>query len=164
MHLIAIPIPTALTMLLAVSARSLAAAECANPCGYYGQLCCASGQYCYTDANNQAQCGQSQTDANCGNWISYTTTYVETVLKTITTVYSTYVPVSTVPAPTLSCLFSEGETPCGSCCCFSGQYCASEGVCKVIDEGASCPAYYSCLNIITISPAQFSQSSYSAHE
>ncbi len=31
--------------------------QCELKCGYYGQLCCSSGETCYTDSNDQAQCG-----------------------------------------------------------------------------------------------------------
>lgn len=43
----------------AVQVVSTANANCANKCGYYGQLCCAANQYCITDSNNQAQCAAS---------------------------------------------------------------------------------------------------------
>src|SRR2546423_6114128 len=87
-------------------------------CGYYGQLCCNSDQYCYTDGNNEAQCGQKQVSAaqyttagqsTSGQWSMYTTTYVQTDLKTVTTTYSSFFPVAT-----LQCTYSQGETPCGS--------------------------------------------------
>src|SRR5271155_6112347 len=76
-------------------------------CGYYGQLCCDSDQYCYTDSNNQAQCGASATAAQVitsGQWSMVTTTYVQTDLKTVTETYSTL-----IPATTLQCSYSLGE-------------------------------------------------------
>ena len=114
-------------------------------CGYYGQLCCNSNEYCYTDSNDQAQCGQGQgtttqyqttAQASNGQWSMYTTTYVQTDLKTVTTTYSSFYPVTT-----LQCTYALGETPCGSCCCQSGQLCQSPGQCVVVVGGSS--AYYS---------------------
>ena len=122
-------------------------------CGYYSQLCCNSDQYCYTDSNNQAQCGQNaaaatqvQTLAQStnGQWSMVTTTYVQTDLKTVTTTYSSFYPVTT-----LQCSYSLGETPCGSCCCQSGQMCQAAGQCVVVAGGSS--AYYSSLYTVTTS-------------
>ena len=120
-------------------------------CGYYSQLCCNSDQYCYTDGNNQAQCGQSQgtttqyqtvAQSTSGQWSMYTTTYVQTDLKTVTTTYSSFFPVTT-----LQCTYAMGETPCGSCCCQSGQMCQSPGQCVVVAGGSS--AYYSSFYTVT---------------
>lgn len=120
-------------------------------CGYYSQLCCNSDEYCYTDTNNQAQCGknaltttQAQTLAQStgGQWSMFTTTYVQTDLKTVTTTYSSFYPVTT-----LQCSYSLGETPCGSCCCQSGQMCQAAGQCVVVAGGSS--AYYSSLYTVT---------------
>jgi hypothetical protein len=111
-------------------------------CGYYGQLCCNSDQYCYTDSNNQAQCGaattqyQTAAQVTSGQWSMLTTTYVQIDLKTVTETYSTF-----IPATTLQCSYSLGETPCGSCCCQSGQMCQASGQCVVVAGGSS--AYYS---------------------
>lgn len=124
--------------------------RCENPCGYYGQLCCESDQVCYTDANNQAQCGAgtgggavgAATTAAAGQWEYYTTTYVQTDLKTVTATFSSYVPVSTS-----SCSYSLGQTPCGNVCCLSGQYCQSSGVCVAVGGGSS--GYYSSLYTVT---------------
>jgi hypothetical protein len=120
-------------------------------CGYYGQLCCNSDQYCYTDGNNQAQCGQLTTtqyqtvaQSTSGQWSMYTTTYVQTDLKTVTTTYSSFYPVTT-----LKCSYSLGETPCGSCCCQSGQMCQAPGQCVVVAGGSS--AYYSSFYTFTTS-------------
>jgi hypothetical protein len=120
-------------------------------CGYYGQLCCNSDQYCYTDTNNQAQCGQNaltttqvQTlaQSTSGQWSMFTTTYVQTDLKTVTTTYSSF-----YPATTLQCSYSLGETPCGSCCCQSGEWCQAAGQCVVVAGGSS--AYYSSFYTVT---------------
>ncbi|CAN9104311.1 unnamed protein product [Alternaria alternata] len=111
-------------------------ADCDNPCGYGGWLCCPSGSTCYTDASNQAQCGSggATTEAAGGYWQYHTTTYVETVgLLTKTEVYSTYVPA----VATQTC--SQSQNPCGSTCCDSGFYClsSSAGTCALIAGGSS---------------------------
>jgi len=133
--------------------------SCPNPCGYYGQLCCAADQYCYTDSNNEAQCGSGHVSTTpptgCGNWVYFTTVFVETVLETITSVYSSFVPLSTITVTvtitppttcaTPACMFSLGETPCGSICCAAGQYCAQVGQCVAVQSKS-----YSSLSTITI--------------
>lgn len=124
--------------------------RCANPCGYYGQVCCAAGEACITDSNNQAQCGgsgQVTTPAAGGNgyWQYYTSTYVETDLETRTSVYSsfmgaapaqvttTYCPTSpaqaTATGAQANCNWSQGESSCGNICCPQGQYCQVAGQC-----------------------------------
>jgi hypothetical protein len=113
-------------------------------CGYYGQLCCNSDEYCYTDGNDQAQCGKTQltsapvqtlAQSTNGQWSMFTTTYVQTDLKTVTTTYSSFYPITTP-----QCTYALGETPCGSCCCQSGQMCQAPGQCVVAAGGSS--AYY----------------------
>jgi len=119
--------------------------RCSNPCGYYGQLCCEANQACYTDSNDQAQCSAVQTAAaqtTSGQWEYYTTTYVQTDLKTVTATFSSF-----VAATTLSCAYSLGETPCGNVCCLSGQYCQSSGSC--VDVGGSSSGYYTGLYTVT---------------
>ncbi|KAL2430672.1 hypothetical protein ABEF95_012494 [Exophiala dermatitidis] len=121
--------------------------RCESPCGYYGLLCCGAGEVCYTDANNQAQCGAGPTTTaaavgGSGQWQYYTTTYVETDLKTVTQTFSSY-----IPASTKSCSYSLGETACGNVCCLSGQYCQSSGVCVAVGGGSS--GYYSSLYTVT---------------
>lgn len=101
-------------------------ARCAIPCGYSGQLCCESGQTCFTDVNNQAQCGtgggggtqQNYVDSGQQNHVNngqpnnlangqyqvYTTTFVETDLVTRTSVYTSYfggVVATHAPSPTV---------------------------------------------------------------
>lgn len=127
--------------------------SCANgqtACGYYGQLCCNSNQYCYTDANDQAQCGQNDptttqyqtvAQSTSGQWSVYTTTYVQTNLQTVTTTYSSF-----FPAATAQCTYALGETPCGSCCCQSGEMCQAPNQCVVVVAGSS--AYYSTQSAI----------------
>src|ERR1700710_2387470 len=118
--------------------------RCSNPCGYYGQLCCTSDEVCYTDANDQAQCGPSSavTTAAAGQWQYYTTTYVQTDLQTVTETFSSY-----IPTTTLSCSYSLGETPCGNVCCLSGQFCQAQGICAAVGGGSS--GYYSGLYTVT---------------
>lgn len=124
--------------------RSLFEKRCDNPCGYYGQVCCAAGQVCYTDANNQAQCGAAAnqmatsvaytpatTAVAAGGYYSYyTTTFTRTDFKTVTMTYS-----SLVSTPTQivagGCLYSQGQSQCGNQCCMSGQYC-SNGLCMAV--------------------------------
>lgn len=102
-----------------------------TPCGWYGTLCCAAGSQCYTDANNQAQCGAA-TQAAGGQWQYHTSTWVETVgLTTYTSVYSTYIPATA----TLTC--KDVQQPCGSKCCDSGYYCQTSGQCALIGAGTS---------------------------
>jgi hypothetical protein len=131
--------------------------NCANPCGFYDQVCCQAGQVCYTDSNNQAQCKAAAQTVNAapsqgqGSWQYYTTTYVLTDLRTVTTTFSTLFPVSTqnlVPATTVTakCNFSLGETPCGNNCCSSGQSCQS-GQCAAAGGGSS--AYFSSFFTVT---------------
>ncbi|MCJ1367379.1 hypothetical protein MMC16_006512 [Acarospora aff. strigata] len=136
---------------------------CAIPCGWSGQLCCTDGQVCFTDATGQAQCGSGgnagatvtapvTAQANNGQWQYYTTTFVRTDLVTVVSTYSSYIggatsaPVAptTVFAPVatgVTCDFSLNQSPCGSICCASGQYCQSAGQCVAAGGGSS--AYYS---------------------
>ncbi|OAL18280.1 hypothetical protein AYO22_10858 [Fonsecaea multimorphosa] len=120
--------------------------RCENPCGYYGQLCCEAGEVCYTDSNDEAQCGAGATATAAttvaGQWEYTTVTFVQTDLKTVTSTYSSY-----VPASTISCSYSLGETPCGNVCCLSGQFCQSAGICAAVGGGSS--GYYSSLYTVT---------------
>jgi len=111
--------------------------QCAFPCGYQSLCCKAAGQ-CYTDSNNQAQCGSGSggnVQANAGNngqWQLYTTTYTETDLVLRTSTYSlqaTSATAQVAPAVTPGCAPSYGETPCGNICCATGQYCQYPGQC-----------------------------------
>lgn len=115
--------------------------RCANPCGYYGQVCCNDGEQCYTDSNNQAQCGgggggqPSNNGGGGGYWQYFTSTFVETDLATKTTVYSSFMGHPTQPAEStetaapVSCDYSSGESSCGNICCPQGQYCQVAGQC-----------------------------------
>ncbi|KAI1629377.1 hypothetical protein EDD37DRAFT_49014 [Exophiala viscosa] len=162
--------PPSLTILLAaLLARNVAASilpdllrsfddlqdvrkRCSNPCGYYDQLCCDSDEVCYTDSNNQAQCGASTTTtvgaAATGAWQYYTTTYVQTDLKTVTETFSSYV-ATTTAGSTSSCSYSLGETSCGNTCCSSGQYCESSGSCVDVGGDSSANSYYTSLYTVT---------------
>jgi hypothetical protein len=117
------------------SSQSMGKRACAGvPCGYDGWLCCPSGSTCYTDANNQAQCGNGNANQQGGGgyWEYRTTTYVETVgLVTKTEVFSTYVPATA----TQTC--KDSQNPCGSVCCDSGFYCLKSGQCALIGGGSS---------------------------
>lgn len=133
-----------------------------TPCGWTGTVCCDPGQTCFTDSNNQAQCGTSsggggnqENNDNSGQWQLYTTTYVETDLVTRTTTYSSYVGAASsavvaptqelVPAPTaVTCNTSVGEGPCGSICCAVGQWCQYQGQCAAVGGGGDfSSSYYS---------------------
>ena len=118
----------------------LSARSCANPCGWSGQVCCGSGQTCTTNSAGQAACagsatgsGAEQADAENGQWEYYTTTYVETDLETYTSTYSSFFGSETSAAPAaisgISCNSGLGESPCGTLCCATGQYCAYAGQC-----------------------------------
>lgn len=124
--------------------------DCATPCGWSGQLCCAAGQSCFTDSAGQAQCGTSggggavQQTYN-GQWQLYTTTYVETDLVTRTSIYSSLIGAApSVVAPTLNeapavtnvaCSTELNEIPCGGICCAQGQYCQWQGQCGAVAGG-----------------------------
>jgi hypothetical protein len=109
--------------------------QCAGTlCGWAKQLCCPSGTQCYTDANNQAQCGAgSGGQPQGGSWQYYTTTYVETVgLVTKTSVFSSYIGGA---VPTATC--KDSQSPCGSSCCDSGFFCNTNQQCVVFGGGSS---------------------------
>ena len=133
--------------------------QCANPCGYVG-LCCAATQQCYTDTRDQAQCGSMPATAGPGAWQLYTTTYVETDLRTITTTYSSLIAasptvqtfaVTTTPASSNPvCNTALNEVSCGPICCAQGQFCQFSGQCAAIGgttPGAGTPG------IIPITPS-----------
>jgi hypothetical protein len=112
------------------------------PCGYYRPQCCAINEYCYTDLKNVAQCTATKT----GHWQTYTTTYVETDIQTITTtatktLATTDIETITSTFSSWSCQYSLGETPCGDICCLAGQICQSAGQCQPV--GGSSTRYYS---------------------
>ncbi|KAF2103179.1 hypothetical protein NA57DRAFT_52709 [Rhizodiscina lignyota] len=133
--------------------NSTIAKRCDNPCGWSGQLCCDAGQTCYTDSSNQAQCGdgsasgatvtQAATSAagDSGYWQYYTSTWVDTALITTTAVYSSFVSQASATAEATgssqspSCDYAANESPCGSICCASGQYCFTSGQCEDAGNG-----------------------------
>jgi len=87
--------------------------SCAVPCGWQGQLCCGTGEVCYTDANSQAQCSKTAgvvtaTAAAAGGngyWNVYTTTYVESELTTVTSVISSWCATTTACSSSHHCGF-----------------------------------------------------------
>ncbi|KAL9101215.1 MAG: hypothetical protein Q9163_003497 [Psora crenata] len=111
--------------------------NCANPCGWTGQLCCNAGQTCGTNSAGQAVCDGGGTGANAqvaAGWEFFTTTYVETDLVTRTSTYSSYFgaqPTEAAPPAitAIGCNSQLGESPCGSMCCATGQYCVYAGQC-----------------------------------
>ena len=152
---------------------------CQYSCGWSGQLCCAYAGACYTDSNGQAQCSAANnqwvaTTSAVQNavqgWTYWTTTFVETDLETITTVYSSFngqastqvlVPQQTTwvaansptaqqPAQTqVVCNTQSGQTLCGSICCSSSQYCQSNGQCGETFAGSSQIYSYSTTPTVT---------------
>jgi hypothetical protein len=107
--------------------------QCAGPlCGWNKQLCCAAGQTCFTDANDQAQCAGGNTG---GNWQYLTSTYVETAgVITHTTVYSSYIG-GGAATPTGTC--KDSQNPCNGKCCDSGFYCGIGNQCLALGGGTS---------------------------
>lgn len=101
-------------------------------CGWNDWLCCPSGSSCVVDANNEAQCG---TGGSGVGWVTYTTTWVETVgAVTKTSVGSTYAGGAQTTA-----LCGNSQSPCGGTCCDSGFYCKDNlvGSCALIAGGSS---------------------------
>ncbi|GAB7361128.1 hypothetical protein MBLNU230_g1163t1 [Neophaeotheca triangularis] len=120
--------------------------DCAGPlCGWNNQLCCGADQACYTDSNQQAQCSSTagdghETAAPGGYYEYYTTTYVQTDLKTVTETGSSFVGgggAKETGAGDAKCNYAHNETPCGDICCASGQYCYQLGQCKAAAGGGS---------------------------
>ncbi|KAK3696556.1 hypothetical protein LTR37_017898 [Vermiconidia calcicola] len=117
--------------------------ECTGTtCGWNGQLCCPAGAACYTDINNQAQCGSSSAAygassyvaapssyAAGGQWQLYTTIYTVTESEVVTSVYSTYVGAASASG-SARCNYALNESPCGDLCCKGNQYCAFVGQCS----------------------------------
>lgn len=105
-------------------------------CGWNGQLCCESGESCYTDSNNQAQCGAATATTGDGSWTYWTSTWVDT--ETMTSVYSSYAGTVTGSAGSgVSCDQDKGESSCGSICCASDQYCQLDGQCAAVGVSES---------------------------
>jgi hypothetical protein len=132
--------------------------DCANPCGWTGQLCCAANQQCITDAAGQAQCsnggGQAAGAQGGGQWQYFTTTWVETGLVTRVSTYSSYISAATTAPPTVQAFVPTTSTvvavttqapcaiPCGGICCAHGQYCATAGQCAAVGAGGFSSSYY----------------------
>lgn len=114
-------------------------------CGADGQYCCSPGTACTTNAANIAQCVAAQvtpaaTPAAGGAWQYYTTTYVETDLVTRTSIWSSYV--GGAAATGIACNYALNQSPCGSICCASDQYCYTAGQCVANGNGGSSGAGY----------------------
>lgn len=112
--------------------------SCQHPCGWSGQLCCEAAGACYTDSNNQAQCGAATAAGDSGSWRYWTSTWVETDTVTRTEIYSTYIGGggATVTAQAtgtgIACNTDQGESSCGNICCTSEQYCQLSGQCAAL--------------------------------
>ncbi|EAW10665.1 uncharacterized protein ACLA_051370 [Aspergillus clavatus NRRL 1] len=97
--------------------------RCANPCGYYGQLCCASSQTCGTNGKGEAVCLESaggSGSGSSGSWGYFTTTFTDA--QTITSTWSSWIPGVT---GSHSCRPELGETACGDTCCGAAFVCAN---------------------------------------
>ncbi|SLM38671.1 hypothetical protein LPUS_08959 [Lasallia pustulata] len=174
---IAKPLPQGESVLEAQN-NTLEERGCQYSCGWSGQLCCQYAGACYTDVNGQAQCSAANSVATTsvvqsaaqGQWTYWTTTYVETDLLTITTVYSSFVgqqstqvlvpqqttwvaansPSAQQPQQTqVVCNSQTGQTLCGSICCSSSQYCQSNGQCGETFAGSSQIYSYSTTPTVT---------------
>lgn len=117
-----------------VEGSELEKRACSNPCGFYSQLCCASGETCTTTSGNEAKC-VSGSSGSSGEWEYFTTTYVvtETDQSTITSVWSSRAAATTTSSGT--CRIDLGETQCGSTCCDAAQEC-SNGECVAESSSA----------------------------
>ncbi|KAI9670688.1 MAG: hypothetical protein M1831_005908 [Alyxoria varia] len=125
--------------------------RCANPCGYFEQVCCGQGQTCYTDDNNQAQCGSggqatavaTPASGGSGYWQYWTSFYVVTDTETKTQIYSSYVghlsAQATETAAAAKCDWNQGESSCGNICCSQGEYCQVHGQCSGAASSYSAP-------------------------
>lgn len=128
--------------------------SCSTTCGWNKQLCCSSGEACYTDSNDQAQCTATSSSSSggwttSGYWEWYTTVYTETDLVTVTSTYSSWYDTTTSCATAtatavISC--GSGESSCGDICCASDQYCYVSGQCKASGSGATTSWYYTSTN------------------
>lgn len=115
-------------------------------CGFADQLLCCPPNTCYTDSNNQAQCGitppptpppiscptNSQFTTVYSTTRHYTCTVLTTYCITATLVNSgveTIIRTATFQAPIASCIPQAGQVPCGNVCCPAGQACQAPGVC-----------------------------------
>ncbi|KAF2207505.1 hypothetical protein CERZMDRAFT_88530 [Cercospora zeae-maydis SCOH1-5] len=111
-------------------------------CGSDSQYCCTAGTSCTTDAANIAGCASAPvTQAPVGSgggggaWQYYTTTWVETGLVTRTSVWSSYI--GGAAATGIACNYALNESPCGSICCASDQYCFSKEQSQCASNGNS---------------------------
>ena len=140
--------------------------RCANPCGWSGQICCEEGQTCYTDDNNQAQCGSggqataaaTPASGGSGYWEYWTSVYTDTEMKT--QVYSSYVghktAQATETAAAATCDWNKGESSCGNICCSHGEYCQVHGQCS-----GTASSYSAALRPTSSGDSVVTQTSYS---
>ncbi|KAJ5089522.1 hypothetical protein N7532_008206 [Penicillium argentinense] len=135
--------PTALATPLSLEEQegsTLEARGCSNPCGFYSQLCCASGETCTTTDNGQAKCVSGSSGSSGGSsdsWEYFTTTYVvtETDKSTITSVWSSRAHAAT-GSSSGTCRVDLGESKCGSTCCDAAQEC-QDGECVAESSSAA---------------------------
>jgi hypothetical protein len=132
--------------------------EGSTPCGYYAQLCCAPGQVCATDGNNQAMCVSGPPSctcsASCGIWGQVTETVVWSTIR----VYSTFIGTGCFTTPSTTASISTititspalqtRTTPSTSSptsttaqppVCSTGWY-----MCSTEQGGGCCPIGYEC--------------------
>ncbi|KAL4791288.1 hypothetical protein BDV19DRAFT_370775 [Aspergillus venezuelensis] len=114
---------------------SLEERSCDNPCGYYSQLCCASGETCITDDNNQAVCSSSGSSSDSGSgsgqWEYYSSTWLVTDVdvQTKTSVWSSWIASPTSTGGSGTCRTDLGESECGSDCCSASDVCNDNKQC-----------------------------------
>ena len=115
----------------AVQVVSTAYANCANKCGYYGQLCCAANQYCITGSNNEASCAASE-QAPATTVVGV---YVTPTPGTVTETQSYYVTPATTTTQATNGLIVVTTT-------------AGASVATVAGEAGTCTAGYSYSTLI----------------
>ncbi|KAI4233586.1 MAG: hypothetical protein L6R40_007037 [Gallowayella cf. fulva] len=124
---------------------------CPNPCGSESQYCCLASETCVTSGwppiaqcvagSSQPRPQQLQAGGN-GQYQLITTTWTETGLILRTSTYSTLLGGATPTtqqatfATPMSCDASNGESPCGTICCATGQTCQYPGQCAAAAGGA----------------------------
>jgi hypothetical protein len=137
--------------------------EGSKPCGYYGQICCAPGQWCATDNNNEAICvsgpvssppsSSVSCSAFCGIWGQVMETVIWSTVRSYSTFSATgcYAMLSTTttstvlftsPAHQTSTLPSTSipaTTSAQLLVCPTGWY-----FCPATQGGGCCPIGYDC--------------------
>ena len=115
-----------------------------NPvsCGWNNLYPCSTGQTCYT-SNNVAYCANSQAQATPaaaagggGGFQMFTTTYVVSQTYTVTSTYSSAMPVATGG----TCNTAVGQHPCNpTLCCALDQWCDNGVQCRQNAVAAGSP-------------------------